>query len=117
MITYLPRGTFPTKTHGPSNNFKGTVTPGVVVDGFVRGTLNVTTPSDIALLEEGKRTQQAFILITDTPLQTALPGLLPAWVEILNVWFEVSALRNWQNTVISHYEYIITKIENPQDYQ
>jgi hypothetical protein len=118
MLTVLPHGTFATRTPGPTINDRGTIKPGAIVTGTVKGTLSVASPNDIALLEEGKRTQQAYKLITETSLQTAQPGgIVPAWIQVLSQWFEVAAALPWQNNVISHYEYIVVKIENPQVYE
>lgn len=116
MLTVLPHRTFNTRLFGEPDELEGVVTRPTHTDGTVVGTLSAATPSDIALLPEGKRSRQAFKLFTETALPVASTNSYPTWVQVGSDWFEVSNSNPWQNTVISHYEYIITKIENPTEY-
>lgn len=114
MLTVLPCRTFTTQNFGPSTNTKGTITPGTMTTGTVSGTLSAARPSDIARLEEGKRSRQCYKLFTTQKLQVALPGgLVPDRVQVDTDWFEVSDENPWQNSILTHYEYLITKLENP----
>ena len=114
MLTALPHRTFVTRTFGPSTNTKGTITPGNAVAGTVTGSLSAATPSDIALLEEGKRSRQCYKLMSNTPLQIAVAGgLMPTQVQVGTDWFEIANENPWQNNVMNHFEYILTKVENP----
>jgi hypothetical protein len=118
MLTVLPHTSFPVKQFGPATTTASGSTPGAQTSTYCLGSLTAASPNDIARLEEGKRTRQAYKLITGAILNTAQPaGQLPDWVEVSGNWFEVSVLISYQNGVMSHYEYIIVKIENPQDYQ
>ena len=116
MLSSLPHNDFPIKTFAPPKNVKGHVTRGAATDGTRTGTISAASPADIARLPEGKRTQQAFKFITDEEMKVAAPSQLPDWIQIAGFWFEVTALSFWSNNVMPHYEYIVTKIENPQDY-
>jgi hypothetical protein len=114
MLTVLPHGIYTTKRFGPSTNTKGTITPGTQTAGTVSGTMSSAKPSDIARLEEGKRSRQCYKLITTQKLQIAAPGgLVPDQVQVGTDWFEISDENPWLNGVMPHYEYLITKIENP----
>jgi hypothetical protein len=113
-LTALPHRTFVTRTFGPSTNSKGTITRGTESAGTVKGSLSAATPSDIALLEEGKRSRQCYKLMTTSSLQVAKAGgLVPAQVQIGSDWYEIANENPWQNNVMNHYEFLITKIENP----
>jgi hypothetical protein len=117
MITALPHRSFPVMRFGPVTTSAYDVEKPAHTNTFCDGTLSTASPNDIARLEEGKRTRQAFKLITASILNVAAQGgQLPDWVFYNQGWYEVSALLPWQNTVISHYEYIITKIENPSEF-
>ena len=114
MLTALPHRTFITRTFGPSNNVKGTITRGTESAGTVKGSLSAATPSDIALLEEGKRSRQCYKLMSNSPLQIAVAGgLMPAQVQVGSDWYEIANENPWQNNVMNHYEYLILRIENP----
>ena len=116
-VTVLPHAAYAGKRFVPSTNVEGTITPGLKSAFTTSGTMSAVSPSDVALLPEGKRTRQAFNYITADALQVAgQSGLQPDWIYNSGFWFEVSAMKPWQNQVISHFEYVITKIENPQDY-
>lgn len=116
MLSVLPHRTFPVKRFGPTTTTASGTTPGTQTTISCSGTLSACSPSDIARLEEGKRNRQAFKLITMDLLYVAIPGQVPDWVQVGSDWFEISNSNPWQNGVMSHYEYIITKIENPSDY-
>lgn len=118
MLTVLPHSSFPVNRFGPTTTTDSGTTPGTQTSTFCIGSIHACTPNDIARLEEGKRTRQAFELITDAVLIVAgQGGQLPDWVQFNNMWFEVSALVPCLNNVMSHYEYTITKIENASDFQ
>ena len=117
MITVLPHTVFPVRNFSPATLNKGTATRGTATAATVTGSLSAASPNDIARLEEGKRTRQCFKLITDQSLQVALPGgIMPDWIQVAADWYEISAVLRWQNGVISHFEFLITKIENPDSY-
>jgi len=114
MLTVLPHGVYSGLTYGSSTNTKGTITPGTSSSFTVMGTISATSPEDIARLEEGKRTRKAFKLFTESQLKTAVAGgQVPDRIQVGSEWYEISALVNWTNQVISHFEYVIVKIENP----
>ena len=118
MLTALPHQVLNFKRFGPVTTTTSGSTPGSQTTGTTTGTLSAASPSDIARLEEGKRSRQAFKFITSDLLYVAMSGgQLPDWIQVGLDWFEISGSNPYQNTVISHYEYIITKIENPGDYQ
>ena len=117
MLSVLPHRTFTVKRFGPTTTTSSGTTPGTQSSVFCIGTLISCSPSEIARLEEGKRSRQAFKLITDAALNVAnAGGQLPDWLSVNGTWFEVSNSNPWENGVMTHQEYIITKIENPGDY-
>ena len=118
MLTVLPHQTVTGKRFGPAVTTASSVTPGAQTSVTSVGSRMAASPNDLARLEEGKRTRQAYKWITDDKLQTATPtGGVADWLLIDNMWFEVAVLLSWQNGVMPHYEYVVVKIENPQDLQ
>lgn len=75
------------------------------------------TAQEMLMLEEGKRTRINYKLITVTELNLATQTTKADWVQIDGMWFEVSQKSPWKNGVLPHYEYFVTKIENPKDYE
>jgi hypothetical protein len=116
MLTVLPHQVLSGKRFGPSTTTSSGTTHGTETNFTTMGTLSAATPQDIARLEEGKRTRQAFKFITNDLLNTAQPGQVPDWIQVSGTWFEVSFFAPWNNGVMIHNEFIITKIENAQDY-
>ncbi len=116
MLTVLPHSTFTTKNFAPGTTTATGTTPGAQTAGSTTGSISAASPRDIARLEEGKRTRRAYKYITTDALNAATQsGVLPTWMQINGEWYEVSTIDVWQNGVMPHYEYIVTKIENPGD--
>ena len=117
MLTVLPHGTFTVNRFGPTTTTASGVTPGTQTSLTTTGSKCPASPYDIARLEEGKRTRQSYKYITDDVLLVAgQSGQLPDWIQADGYFFEVTMLLPFRNGVMSHYEYLITKIENPGDY-
>jgi predicted secreted hydrolase len=116
MLTVLPHHTFSIKHFGSATTTPTGTTLGAVTDGLSTGSLSNASPNDIARLEEGKRTREAYKYFTSDTLQTAQNiGLLPECIQIGDNWFEIAMQTYWDNGVMSHNEYVVVKIENPQD--
>jgi hypothetical protein len=113
MLTVLPHRTLTVRHFAPAIKVKGTTTRGGYTEFTVVGSISAASPNDIARLPEGKRTRQAYVLIVDSELTTADPGQLPDWVQVAGGWYEISGQDSWDNMVMSHYEYLIVKVENP----
>ena len=114
MLTALPHSVFSKISYGLTTNVKGTITPGTPTPGTTTGSMSAARPSDIARLEEGKRTRQAFMFFTSDTLHTARQGgQMPDRIQNGSDWFEVDQLMSWANAVMNHNEYLIVKIENP----
>jgi len=117
MLTVLPHRSFTIRHFGSITlTASGASKPTYTTISAI-GTMSACSPSDIARLEEGKRTRQSFKFITNTSLTSAgQTGQLPDWIQYGSDWYEITNSNPWENGVMSHYEYIITKIENPKDY-
>ena len=117
MLTVLPHQVLSLKRFAPITTTASGSIPGAVMLGQTTGSLSAASPQDIARLEEGKRTRQAYKFITADQLNVAAQGgQVPDWIQIDSFWFEVSTMTPYQNGIMTHFEYILTKIENPQDY-
>ena len=116
MLTILPHKEIIVKRFAPGILERGTYIKGASSSVTIIGSVSAASPNDIARLEEGKRTRQAYLLLTESTLTVAAPGITPDWIYFMDDWYEISTINNWTNTVMDHVEYIITKIENPQDY-
>ena len=69
------------------------------------------TGEETETLPEGRRTDDARILFTDTQLYSVNGNSNPDQVELDGTFYEVWDVRPWQNNLINHYRYIIQKIE------
>lgn len=68
--------------------------------------------SDMERLPEGRRSQRAFRLYTDSTLQTLVEGQSnPDVVTIYGEAYEVLAVDSWQNDIISHNKYIVGRVQ------
>lgn len=63
---------------------------------------------EMDVIPEGRRTNATYRLYTDTYLNTVKDDN-PDEVDIMGERFEVFARADWQNGLINHYKYIITK--------
>jgi hypothetical protein len=95
----------------------GVFTPGDRVDIQISTSVQSPTPAELVLLDEGKRTKQNSVLITDSELNLASELTMPDWIEINNEWYEVAARSEWSNNILNHNRYIVVKIQNPKDYK
>jgi hypothetical protein len=82
----------------------------------IRASVQAITPAELALLDEGKRTKQNSVIITEDVLSLATQSTKADWIEIAGEWYEVSAKSEWDNGVMPNNRYVVTKIENAQDF-
>jgi hypothetical protein len=94
----------------------GVYTKGAETAFTIKGSVQAITPAELALLDEGKRTKQNSVIITEDVLALATQSTKADWVEIEGEQYEVSAKSNWDNGVLPNNRYVVTKIENAQDY-
>lgn len=78
----------------------------------IRASLQPVPPHEVALLPEGKRDSQSYRLYTSTELRLAEDSN-PDRVIVDNEEYEVSQGAPWKNDILSHYRYLITKMESP----
>lgn len=65
----------------------------------------------IETLPEGRKTTEKYFLYTSTKLTTLQEGENPDIALIDGKEFEILREANWNNHVINHYKYLISKIE------
>lgn len=86
---------------------------GVWVEGSeasitILASIQPTSPTDMESLPEGRRNRKAFRLYTNVKLND-LSTENPDTAEIDGKDYEITAEMQWQNEVINHYKYIVTK--------
>jgi hypothetical protein len=94
------------------------ITPGHVIDGFwVEGTssqitimasLQALKPEEMKILVEGRRETSVYYLFTETKLYTVTDAN-PDIVIINTDEYEVNKEEAWQNGVINHFKYMVTR--------
>jgi len=83
------------------------------IDVPITASLQPLRPQELQQLPEGRRTNQAFKMYTDTELKT-VHNQNPDTIIIGSSEFEVYSVAPWQNNIINHYKAIIVaKDGNP----
>lgn len=91
----------------------GTTVDGNWVEGattqeYIQASLQPLKPEDMKTLDFGRRTMKVSFLFTDTKLDLSTTAN-PTIVLVDNEQYEVNKEEAWQNGVISHYKYMITR--------
>lgn len=95
---------------------KGKFTEGNYTNSTIMASLQPATPTDMRRLPEGRRERKTFFIITETELQhITVGGENPTQILYKNEWFEFSTMEDWQNDVINHYAYLVTKVQEADD--
>jgi hypothetical protein len=110
------RKTLNCKRFSASTGDHGKYTKGTTTEFTVKASVQAITPAELILLDEGKRTRQNSVLISEDNLNLATQSTNADWVEIEGEQYEVSAKSMWDNGVMPNKRYIVTKIENAQDF-
>lgn len=97
----------PRKTLTVSRRSAGTYVDGLWVEGSesaftVQASVQPLSPKEVLLLPEGRRTEQSFVLLTDTELNVTT-STNPDTVTIYGRKFEILKVEQWQNTILPHY--------------
>lgn len=67
-------------------------------------------PNEVESLPEGRRNSKVFRIYTCADLQDMQVTESPDQVQLFGEWYEVTAKAPWQNSVINHFKYIVTKL-------
>ncbi len=86
------------------------VPDGAPTDFTIRASIQPIRPNEVETLPEGRRNSKAFRLYTNADLRDMQSDANPDQVELFGEWYEVTAKAPWQNNVISHYKYFVTKL-------
>lgn len=91
---------------------KGVFTEGTPSTEQIFSSVQSATPHDLESLPEGRRNAKAYRLYTDTKLRLVTASN-PDKVELYGENYEVNYEGVWQNGLINHYKYLVTKIGEP----
>jgi hypothetical protein len=94
----------------------GKATTGGYTDAPVAAGVQPASAQQLALLEEGKRNKINYVVISEDELNLPTSTTRADWLQIDGMWFEVSIKDPCTSGVLEHFEYVVTKIENPQDF-
>lgn len=78
----------------------------------IRASVQPASQEDVQLLPEGRRLTGAYKLFTNDTLQVAIEGdnsQFPDVIHLPHGDYEVLAQAPWQNGIISHNEYIVSR--------
>lgn len=85
---------------------------GIESDFIIRASVHPTPAMVLKTLPEGYRTTDSFTLYTTTRLISAEDNINnPDTVILYDKQYLVAQIKRWDNTVLSHYETIVTKDE------
>ncbi len=76
----------------------------------IKASIQPIRPNEVESLPEGRRNSKAFRLYTSADLRDMQSGANPDRVELFGEDYEVTAKAPWQNNVINHYKYFVTKL-------
>jgi hypothetical protein len=91
---------------------KGVFTEGTTSAIVITASVQSASPHDLESLPEGRRNAKTYRLYTDTRLRLVTMSN-PDKVGIFGETYEVNLENAWQNGLINHYKYIVTKIGEP----
>lgn len=99
-------------------------TEGAYVNGFwiegsevtttIKASVQPISGKDVELLPEGKRLNESFKLFTDSELKVSIEGTNQNGdiISIYESLYEVVGREIWQNNIINHRAYLISRIKN-----
>lgn len=77
----------------------------------IQASVQPLTPREMEMLPEGRRNRESYRLYTQSYLKTIEENLEnPSTVKIEHEYFEVFSRATWNNDIIPHYKYIVTKV-------
>jgi hypothetical protein len=97
---------------GVGSYVKGVFTEGSPSTESIKASVQPATSHDLQSLPEGRRNVKAYRLYTSTRLRMVTDSN-PDRVELYGETYEVNYEGVWQNKIINHYKYIVTKIGEP----
>ena len=92
--------------------------PGESIEINIRASVQPSRQEDMEMLPEGRRSTEALRLYTDAELRTIDPDgqTQPDRVDIGGIMHEVTARAPWQNNIINHNRYVVTRLdEQPEN--
>ena len=102
------RRSFTIFTMGVGHTVDGIFVEGTPVESTIQASLQALKPEDFETLTEGRRTTKVSFIFTDTKLNLVTDAN-PTIVMVDNEEYEVNKEESWQNGVINHYKYMITR--------
>jgi len=106
------RRPIPLKTYAPGTLVKGKFTQGIATLSSVQASVQPATPNDVLTLPELRRNDKAYVLFTSTSLNMVNGNINPDRVTIDGEEFEVITKNPWNNGVINHFRYVVTKVKS-----
>jgi hypothetical protein len=95
----------------------GTYVGGRFVDGaktvfIIKCSVQPTSPKEMVSLDEGRRTRNAYTLISDRELFMSEPSTErnSDHVTLFGERYEVMSCERWQNNLLNHYKAIVSKV-------
>ena len=85
----------------------GVVSPSVT---FIKASVQPASQDDLERLPEGQRITGAYKLFTNDTLRLARDGQEADRVQIGGDWYLVTAAEDWNNGIVPHNVYIVTRI-------
>lgn len=97
-------------TNGGLDNTTGIISKGDLITFTIKASVDPTPAEVLITLPEGYRTSENYTLYTDTELKTASKiNIIPDVVLLHNERFRVIKVAHWGNTILKHYEIIVSK--------
>lgn len=103
---------------GQGEYVDGIYQPGQDVERTARYSVQPASPQDMEMLPEGRRTNQSFALFGDERIRPAddSEGTNAEQVVIDGERYECMRSEPWQNSIVSHYRMVVTKMaEQPNE--
>lgn len=106
------RKTITVKRKPPGNYINGIWQDGELQDLTIQASIQPTSPNDLENLAEGRFMNNTYKLYSSEPFQSAddNANLQPDMIILPEGNFEVVSCQYWQNSIISHYKTIISKL-------
>jgi len=106
----IPRKLLIVTQHLPGTYVKGVYAPGTTTSTTIFASVQPATKNDIESLPEGKRNSKSYALFTNSDLPMVSLST-PDTVMIEGETYEMVRKEPWRNNVISHYKYIVVKVD------
>lgn len=96
--------------NGGLDDDTGIISKGELTTFTIKASVDPTPAEVLITLPEGYRTSENYTLYTDTELRTASKvNIIPDVVLLDNARFRVIKVAQWRNTILKHYEIIVSK--------